>query len=152
MFIEGQPYGTIVATKRGYVAGMKRFFASVALLSLSTAASAAAPIEGRWQNPKDSVIVDVAPCGNAWCGRVTWANPKAKRSAAKGGTTSLVGTRLMSGFVPDGKGGWKGRIFLPKQNIHAGGTVRLAGNNALVVKGCILQGLMCKSQTWTRIN
>ncbi len=135
---------------------MTRFFASVALLSLgltvASGAAHAASIEGHWQNPKDSVIVDVARCGNAYCGRVTWANPKAKRSAAKGGTTRLIGTRLMSGFVPDGKGGWKGRIFLPKQNMHAGGTVRLAGSDTLIIKGCALQGLVCKSQTWTRVD
>ena len=67
---------------------MKRILLGFALLSLASAASAV-PIEGRWQNPKDSVIIDVAPCGaGTWCGKVSWASPKAKADAKKGGTTS----------------------------------------------------------------
>ena len=131
---------------------MKRIFLGAALLPLASAASAV-PIEGRWQNPKDSVIIDVAPCGGGtWCGKVSWASPKAKAAARKGGTRSLVGKRLLTGLRPDGKGGWKGRVYLPKRNMHAGASIRSAGNNALLVKGCAIAGMICKQQRWTRVN
>jgi uncharacterized protein (DUF2147 family) len=131
---------------------MKRIFMGAALLSLASAASAV-PIEGRWQNPKDSVIIDVAPCGaGTWCGKVTWASPKAQAAASKGGTTNLVGKQLLTGLRPDGNGGWKGRVYLPKRNMHAGATIRAAGNNALLVKGCAIAGMICKQQRWTRVN
>ena len=62
---------------------MKRIVTSIALafaLIPIASAAAAAPIEGRWQNPKDSVIVDVAPCGaGTWCGKVSWASAKASQ-------------------------------------------------------------------------
>lgn len=131
---------------------MKRVLLGIALLSLASAASAV-PIEGRWQNPKDSVIIDVAPCGSGtWCGKVSWASPKAKAAARKGGTTNLVGKQLLTGLKPDGEGGWKGRVYLPKRNMHAGATVRAAGNNALLVKGCAVAGMICKQQRWTRVD
>ena len=130
---------------------MKQILLGLALMPLAAAAHAA-PIEGRWQNPKDSVIVNVARCGNAYCGEVAWASPKAKADARKGGTANLVGTRLMSGFTPDGKGGFKGKVLLPKRGIHASGTIRHAGSNALLVKGCMVAGLICKEQRWTRVN
>ena len=131
---------------------MKRIFLGIALLPLASAASAV-PIEGRWQNPKDSVIIDVAPCGaGTFCGKVSWASPKARADARKGGTQRLVGTRLLTGLKPDGEGGWKGRVYLPKRNMHAGATVRAAGNNALLVKGCAIAGMVCKQQRWTRVN
>lgn len=130
---------------------MKRILFALALLPLAAAAHAA-PIEGRWQNPKNSVIVNVAQCGIAYCGRVTWASAKAKADARKGGTANLIGTRLMSGFTPDGSGGYKGKVLLPKRGIHATGKIRHAGSNTLLVKGCVVAGLICKEQRWTRVN
>ena len=131
---------------------MKQLIVTLALLSLSTAASAGTSIEGRWSNPKDSVTVEVAQCGPAYCGTVIEASAKARADARKGGTANLIGTRLMSGFKPDGKGGWKGRIFLPKHNMHAGGQIRAVGGNQLAVKGCAFGGLVCKEQRWSRAN
>ena len=132
---------------------MKRIILALALLPLASAASAIAPIEGRWQNPKDSVIIDVRPCGaGTLCGRVSWASPKARADASKGGTRRLVGTRLLTGLKPDGEGGWRGRAYLPKRNMHATAFVHAAGGRTMVVKGCLVGGLVCKEQRWTRVD
>ncbi len=130
---------------------MKQIFTGFAILSLASAAHAA-PIEGRWKNPKSSVVVEVARCGGAYCGEVTWASAKSKADARQGGTKKLVGTRLMSGFTPDGRGGFKGKVLLPKRGFHATGTIRQAGNDTMLVKGCAIAGLVCKEQRWTRVN
>jgi uncharacterized protein (DUF2147 family) len=128
---------------------MRQIPLSLALIALPSAA-AAAPIEGKWQNPKDSVIVDVRPCGSAtWCGRVSWASPKAKRKADG---RLRVGTQLLSGLKADGRGGYKGRAYEPRRRIRANATIRNAGRNALIVRGCALGGLICKSQRWTRVR
>jgi uncharacterized protein (DUF2147 family) len=131
---------------------MKRPFLGMALLSLASAAHAE-PIEGRWQNPKDSVIIDVAPCGaGTWCGKVSWASPKAKADARKGGTERLVGTQLLTGLKSDGKGGWKGRAYLPRRNMRANAIIRTAGADTMVVRGCLVGGMICKEQRWTRVD
>lgn len=131
---------------------------SLALMGVAIAAmpvaplAAAVPIDGKWTNPKRSVVIDMSPCGPSWCGKVISANAKAKASAEEGGTANLVGRNLLTGFRPDGKGGWVGRVFLPKRNIHATGTIRMAGPNTIVVKGCAIAGMLCKEQRWTRIG
>ena len=128
---------------------MRQFPLSLALIALPSAA-AAAPIEGKWQNPKDSVIVEVKSCGaGIWCGRVAWASPKAKRKAEG---RLRVGTQLLSGLRADGRGGYRGRAYEPRRQIRANATVRHAGHDALIVKGCALAGLICKSQRWTRVH
>ena len=128
---------------------MRQIALSLALIALPAAATAA-PIEGKWKNPKDSVIVDVTPCGSAtWCGKVSWASPKA-RDKADG--RLRVGTQLLSGLKSDGHGGYKGRAYVPRRQIHGTATVRHAGSNALIVKGCALGGLLCKAQRWTRVR
>ncbi len=132
---------------------MTRFFFSVALLSLASTAGAAPSIAGKWRNPKDSVVVDVAPCGGgAYCGTIARASEKFKAGARKGGTPNVVGSKLLTGLKPDGKGGYRGKAYIPKYRVHATATVRSAGANVMVVKGCALAGLACKEQRWTRVN
>ena len=132
---------------------MKRIFLGIALLSLASAASAV-PIEGRWKNPKDSVIIDVAPCGaGTWCGKVSWASPKARGGRAEGRHhepgRNAAADRAAS---PTAEGSCKGRVYLPKRNMHANATIRTAGSDAMVVKGCAVGGMICKEQRWTRVS
>src|SRR5687767_2291288 len=132
---------------------MKRYLLALLLLILGTMPVAAqASVEGRWTNPKRSVVIEVGRCGQAWCGTVVWASPKAKANARKGGTENLIGTKILSGARPVGKGVYKGRGFVPKRNIHAPATIRQTGPNSMVVEGCALIGLLCKEQRWTRIG
>lgn len=128
---------------------MRKIALSLALLALPSA-GAAAPIEGKWSNPKDSVIVAVKRCGaGSYCGHVAWASPKAKRKADG---RLRIGTQLLTGLKADGRGGYKGRAYEPRRQIRGTATVRHAGSNALIVRGCALGGLICKSQRWTRVN
>ena len=124
----------------------------IPILALSTAAAAKSPIEGKWINPKGSVVIQMAPCGPALCGKVVSANAEARADAREGGTPNLIGQNLLSGFRPDGKGGWTGRVFLPKRNMHATGTIRAVGANQISVKGCALAGMICKEQRWRRVG
>lgn len=130
---------------------MKRIFIGLTLLGCASAA-AAAPIEGRWTNPKRNVIIEVGKCGATYCGKVDWASDKAKATARKGGTESLVGATLMTGFKPVGNGVYKGRAFDPKRGIHGTATIRPVGENGLEVRGCAFMGVLCKAQRWTRVS
>ena len=123
-----------------------------ALAAMPTAALAKAPLEGRWKNPKGSVVVQVGPCGGGYCGTVVQANAKAKRTAAKGGTPNLIGTRIMTDMRPVKDGMYKGHAFDPKRNLRAPATIRVVGPSTLSIKGCLVGGLICKEQRWTRIG
>ena len=78
------------------------------------------------------------------------ANAKAKATARKGGTPNLIGTQILSRMRPAGSGIYKGQAFDPKRNIHAPATIRLLGGSTLVIKGCLISGILCKEQRWTR--
>ena len=136
---------------------MKQILVRTALVFLAAsmpfAASAQAAIEGHWVNPKGSVVVRVAPCGDAYCGTVIKASAKAQASARKGGTPHLIGTQILTGLHATGEGTFKGRVFDPKRNIRAPATIRLEGDNAITVRGCAIAGmLLCKEQRWTRAS
>ena len=135
---------------------MKHILAKTAFVLLAAAvpvtASAQAALEGHWRNPKGSVIVSVAPCGNSYCGTVVQASAKAKATARRGGTPNLIGTQILSSMRPIGDGTYKGVAFDPKRNIRAPATIRLLGSETLVIKGCVISGFICKEQRWTRIS
>ena len=110
----------------------------------SAGSASAQALEGKWTNPKRSVIVNVARCGSAYCGTVSWASEKTRDKVAENGR-KLVGTRILSDLRPAGDGLYKGRAFEPKRNIRGSATVRQVGPNVMVVKGCavarhVLQG------------
>src|SRR5215210_2549440 len=119
---------------------------------MAVPAAAAQSVEGRWTNPKRTVVIEVAPCGPAWCGTVVAASPKARANARKGGTRELIGTRILSGARPVGNGVFKGKGFVPKRNLYAPATIRQRGPNVMEVEGCALGGLLCKEQRWTRVG
>ena len=123
--------------------------ASIVLLAASPVSAQA--VEGQWTNCKKNVVVQVGRCGSAYCGRVVQATEKAKAKARKGGTPNLVGTQILTGLVPAGQGKFRGRAFVPKRNIHATATVRQVSDDVMQVQGCVLGGLLCDSERWTRV-
>lgn len=132
---------------------MKRTAILTAALMLAAPATASAQaIEGQWTNYKKNVVVQVERCGAAYCGRVVQASEKAREKARKGGTPNLVGTQILTGLKPIGDGKFRGRAFVPKRNIHATATVRQLSDDVMQVQGCVLGGLLCDSERWTRVT
>lgn len=121
------------------------------MLTLIAAQDAAAPT-GRWKNPSGSVIVVIDACGAAYCGTVDWASDKAKADARKGGTGTLVGTQLMTGFTPAKSGKWRGQLFIPDINRRSKAELRMQSGGQLKVTGCAVGRIICKSQLWTRAD
>lgn len=109
-----------------------------------------APLEGLWKNPIGSAIIAIAPCGDAFCGKVVWASARGRREVAKT-TSQVVGTTVLTELRPNGRG-WTGKLFVPDDNIHVSARLQLLDNRSLKLTGCALFGLLCRSQIWTRTN
>jgi uncharacterized protein (DUF2147 family) len=119
------------------------------LLALSVAPGAAhAPIEGYWKNPIGSAIIAIAPCGDAWCGKVAWASARGRHEASKS-TANVVGTTVLTGLHL-AHGRWTGSLFIPDDGIHVSARLQLLDNRRLELTGCALAGLLCRSQLWFR--
>ena len=130
---------------------------ATALIGVAFTASAAATesgsLEGHWENPKHTTVVNVSQCGPGpeYCAFVLKASAKAQANAAKGGTTHFIGTEILR-VKPAGKGLFKGTAFDPESNMHVDATVRLVAPGVMDMKGCALLGLVCESQRWTKVS
>lgn len=124
------------------------------LASVSPASAQDVPFTyGVWRNPKNSVHVEIKPCGGGRaCGFVVWANDDAKADAKKGGTPELVGLQLLRDFQLQKNGSWKGKVFVPDLNMNFNGTADFPDATTMKAKGCLIGGFLCKSQTWRRVD
>jgi uncharacterized protein (DUF2147 family) len=129
---------------------MKKILAKAGFIFLLTASVPAMAggqeLEGRWANPHKSVIVNVARCGDAYCGTVSWASTKNREKG------TAPGTKVLSNLRPAGDGSYTGSAFDPKRDMHGSATVRQLGPDVMIVKGCAVWGLFCKEQRWTRVS
>ncbi|MCA1241449.1 DUF2147 domain-containing protein [Stappia stellulata] len=129
---------------------------AAAYLSLAPLPALAADATGVWQRPSGTSRIEIAPCGSALCGTLVWLkaprndtqNPDpAKRSRP------LLGTRTVMGMTPTGNAGvWKGKVYNAEDGKTYSGRMTLEGANKLSLKGCVLGGLICRGETWSRVR
>ena len=135
---------------------MGRCLAVLAFVALATPCLAASlPVqqpEGLWLSPHNNVAVRTGACGDRLCGWIVWADREAQDDARDGGTPRLIGTELLEDYRPEGKGQWRGTVFVPDMGRRFSSQINQLSASQLRVKGCILGGLICKSQLWTRIE
>lgn len=98
-----------------------------------TAASAAEPIEGTWLRPSTKTLVKFAPCGGGYCGTVMSGEHKGKS----------IGKMSGSG------GSYKGSITDLGAKKTYTGKASVSGNT-MKLSGCVLGGLVCKGENWSR--
>ena len=122
-----------------------------AALAAQAAVAQGPGVEGVWSNPKGSVQVKTGTCGDKLCGVVVYASQKAQADARKAGAQPLIGTTLLRDYRADGAARWSGQVFVPDRKASYSSTIQLVDAQTLKVSGCILGGLICKSQLWHRV-
>lgn len=127
---------------------MKTIALAAAFASFGLAA-AADPIEGLWQTQPDEgalALVQIGPCGGAFCGTIV--------KAFKGKTefkSPNIGKQIVIGMTPSGEGAYKGKVLRPADDKVYNGKASVSGTT-MKLSGCVAGGLICKSQTWTKLK
>lgn len=127
---------------------MKRL-ALVAALTLVGTAAFADPIAGVWKTQPDDgayAHIKMAPCGSNMCGTIarTFNDTGEYNSPNKG-------KQLVRNMTAKGGGAYEGKVWRPSNDKIYLGKMQLNGNQ-IKLKGCVAGGLICSSQTWSRVN
>lgn len=120
-----------------------------AVLGLAAGAAAADPIEGVWQTQPDEgsfAHVTVAPCGGAFCGTIT----RTFKDQAEYKSPNL-GRQIVIDMAPKGGGNYQGRVWRPSNDKVYAGKASVSGQQ-MSLSGCVAGGLVCKSQTWVKVQ
>ncbi len=126
-------------------------------------ALAADPL-GTWYTADNDSQVRITNCGGALCGAIIWlkvpndpdtGRPKTDKNNADASKQSrpLLGVQIVLGMKPSGTPDqWSGDVYNSQDGKTYSGSFTMTGPNTAALKGCVLGGLICKSQTWTRAN
>jgi uncharacterized protein (DUF2147 family) len=136
--------------------------AAVLALNLLAPAFAADPV-GTWLTGDKKGKVKIVNCGGAICGSLVWLQepndpethqPKTDKhnaDATKQGRP-LLGIPIVLSMKPAGAEVWEGQVYNAEDGGTYSGSFTMTSANSAALKGCVMGGLICKSQTWTRTN
>ncbi len=121
-----------------------------AALALAPSFALADPVHGMWKTDVDDgsyALVEMGSCsGGKTCGwiRRTFDNSGEYQS-------ENIGKVLVINMENAGGGGYKGSVWRPANDKTYIGKMELSGDT-LSLSGCVAGGLLCKAQTWTRVQ
>ncbi len=146
---------------------MKKLIMAVLAGMLFTAVNAeAASLHGFWKTDGGKSLVEIHPCGETLCGRITWLKEPAypaddamagklkvdrenPDSALQG--RPIVGLQIMRGFRVTGEQVWgDGTIYDPENGKTYKCRLTLAAPDRLEVRGYIGMALFGRTTVWNR--
>jgi uncharacterized protein (DUF2147 family) len=108
---------------------------------------------GNWIAENGEGRVRIDPCGQSLCGVIAAANPSDTdwRNPDPGKRDRpLLGVPILIDMKPTKKQRWEGQVYSAKSGYTYAATMALKSADVLRVEGCVLGGLFCNSQSWTR--
>ena len=106
---------------------------------------------GLWENPKATLRVRTAPCGDALCGAIAAATPTAEADARDAGIDKLIGIELLKDYRSIGPDLWAGTVYVPDMGHSFSSRIERLSPDTLKISGCLIGGVLCKSQIWKRV-
>jgi uncharacterized protein (DUF2147 family) len=126
------------------------------LIAATPSHSLAADAKGDWVRPNGASKIRISSCGGSLCGKLIWLreprsdtqNPDASKRERP-----LVGVQIVQSMKPTAKENqWKGKVYNAEDGKTYTGFIELTSSNKLKLEGCVMGGLICKGETWTRAN
>ena len=116
--------------------------------AVSASPALAAELLGTWLSESGDTKIKIAPGGGSFVGTVVWAKGGAAASKCMG---NPVGMAMIYDVKPSGKG-FKGKLKNYKDCKTYTGKLELLSPDRLRLAGCVMGGLFCKKQIWTKAD
>lgn len=133
--------------------GLASVLTAVLVTALPAFADPMAGVVGRWRDSDGESEIAIGRCGPALCGRIVWLKQERFDIFNPDETLrkrSLLGLQVLSGFKPAAKGALEGDGYNPADGKTYRTTLELTSSRSLVMRGCVLGGLICDDDTWSR--
>jgi uncharacterized protein (DUF2147 family) len=157
----------MIVARRTFHASWLAFLIIVAIASpgLSTSAD---DILGVWYNGEKDARIEIAKCGEKYCGTVVWLKepnyPEGSKDGIPGSPktdhhnpdpslrkTPIIGLQIVHDFIFAGENVWKeGKVYDPKNGKTYKGRMTLVSPAQLDLRGYIGISLLGRTTTWTR--
>ncbi|WP_276199649.1 DUF2147 domain-containing protein [Chelatococcus sp. XZ-Ab1] len=129
-------------------------------LTLAAPAASAQEVNGQWLTQGGKARVNIASCGAKLCGTIVWlrepndeaGQPKRdeRNVDASKRNRPLIGVPVLLGMSREDSGRWKGEIYNAEDGKTYTAFLTPVSATEVKVEGCVMGGLICKEQRWTR--
>jgi uncharacterized protein (DUF2147 family) len=144
-----------MAMSPGYAA-LGRLAIAGAVLALTQCPARAADPSGHWLVADRTAQIKIESCGAAgYYGIIDWEQAPGidanNRDPSRRGKP-MLGVAIVVGMQPGRPNEWQGQVYNPNDGGYYFARLSMPqNNNALRLEGCILGGLLCNGETWTRV-
>jgi uncharacterized protein (DUF2147 family) len=118
--------------------------------------SASADPIGDWRVGDGNATVRITQCGAALCGVVVSTQSAPGRDIKNPDPAkrrrSVIGIQVLSNMKPTGPNSWTGTSYNAEDGQTYSSRMSMQGDRALSVQGCVPNGGLCGSETWTRVR
>lgn len=134
---------------------MRTICVAVIMVPLMCGAAGAAEPVGEWQVKNGGARIRIDSCVNGLWGYISWVrepgtdskNPDpAKRSRP------MVGVPIVRGLKQVKPNRWQGEVYNAQNGKIYSASATLLNDDNLRIEGCVLGGLFCGGETWTRVQ
>ncbi|PNG26724.1 DUF2147 domain-containing protein [Methylocella silvestris] len=119
---------------------MNQLAAAAAAVIAALSSPAVASPAGEWRIADGTANVAIRSCGANFCGFVSWAKD-----------SDMIGKPVLISMKPNGDV-WAGSIVNARDGQKYVGRMSLRGEQVLKVEGCVLGGMICGGQQWSRLK
>jgi len=134
---------------------MRTLCLAILLAFMCEAAAAVADPAGEWLVKDGNARIRIEPCANGLWGFISWVqepgidrkNPDpAKRNRP------IVGVPILRSMMPVKPNRWEGEVYNAESGKMYSASITLVSEDLLKIEGCVLGGLFCGGETWTRVQ
>lgn len=136
-------------------------FLTVALLAALVGVRAEDGIEGVWLTEERDSKIEFVSCETVLCGTIVWLREPTDENGDPHRDVNnpdpslrereILGLTIFEGLIQTDEAGiWQGTVYNPDNGEIYKTVLRLQPDGTLEVKGCVLGGLICGTEYWTR--
>jgi uncharacterized protein (DUF2147 family) len=140
--------------KRFITAGMIILISAGTALAQSPVAAPALSPMGEWQVKDGTAHIRIANCGGAIWGVISWTKGEAGKDVNNPNPSlrdrSVMGMPILINMHPAGNR-WDGQVYNAEDGQTYSSHISLVSPDVLSIEGCVLGGLICGGENWTRV-
>ena len=139
--------------------GTAAIVGATGLATLAIAPALAASPFGTWWTGDKKGQIKIVNCGGALCGNLVWlkepdkdGKPRTDENNSDPNKRSrpLLGIPIVLDMKPAGADKWEGHVYNSRDGNTYSGSFTMTGTDTADLKGCVMGGLLCKTEEWTR--
>jgi uncharacterized protein (DUF2147 family) len=153
----------VITLKLNKIAGCLAGAAALIVAHFPTHAVARESLDGFWQDSDGEVILEIRPCGSAWCGKVAWL----KQPLGPDGLAlrdyrnpdpalrkrPVCGLQVVTDFKKQADGTWgDGTVYVSDEGMSFSGYAEALSPTQIKVTGYVGLAIFGASEVWTKVS